>query len=62
LKAFDGISDGLRQGDGKAKMANTTRGQEGGTRSGNTTTSWRDERTSEQRNERRTRDDAKTSW
>ena len=44
VAAFDGHGDGLRLSDGKAKMAGTTRGREGGARRGNTTTSRRDER------------------
>ncbi len=62
MTVFDGISDGLWQGNGEAKMANTMRGQEGDARSGNTTTRRRDERKSERCNKRMTRDDAKTSW
>jgi hypothetical protein len=32
---FDGVGDGLRQGNGEAKMAGTVRGREGGARRGN---------------------------
>jgi hypothetical protein len=43
-------------------MAGTTRGQEGGARRGNATTSRPDERTRGRHNERMMRDDAPTSW
>ncbi len=62
LAAFNGVSDGLQQGNDKAKMAGTTRGQEGSARRGNTTTSQCDQRTRGWRNERMTRDDVTTSW
>jgi hypothetical protein len=65
VAVFDGIHgirDGLRQGDGKIKMAGTPKGREGGARQGNATTSWRNERTRGQHNERTARDDATTNW
>ncbi len=51
-----------RQGDGKAKMADTIRGPEGGTRRGNTTTSRRGEKTGCRCNKRKMRDIATISW
>jgi hypothetical protein len=62
LTAFNGISGGFWQGDGEARMAGTTRGQEGGARRGNATTSWHDERTRGQHSESMTRDNSTTSW
>ncbi len=61
LTAFNGISNGLWQGNGKAKIAGTMRGQEGSARRGNTTSSRHNERRRGQRNERRMRYDATTS-
>ena len=62
MTVFNDVSDGLRQVDGEAKMAGMTRGQEGGARRGNATTSRHDEWTKEGHNERTMRDDATTSW
>jgi hypothetical protein len=59
---FDGIGDGLWQGNGKVKITGTTRGQEGGTRRGNETTNRHNERMREWRNKRMKRDNAITSW
>jgi hypothetical protein len=61
LTVFDGVGDGLRQGNGKAKMACTTRGQECGARSGSATTSQSNERMRGRGNNRTTRDNATTS-
>ena len=62
--AFDnvqyGVGDGLRQGDCEAKMAGTTRGQEGNARRGNATTSRHDERMREWGNKRTTKNDDAT--
>ena len=60
-KVFDCVIDGLR-GDGEGKMVGTPRGQEGGARRGNATTSWHDERMRGRCNERTMRDVATTSW
>jgi hypothetical protein len=59
---FDGVGNGLQQGNGKGKMASTMRGQEGGARRGNATTSQHNERMIGQHNKRTTRDDATTRW
>jgi hypothetical protein len=59
---FDGVGNGLRQDDGEAKMAGTTREREGGARRGNATTSRHDEWTRGRHNKMTMRDDATTSW
>ncbi len=63
MRAFDGIGDGLPQGNGEANMTGATRGQKGNARKGNTTTSQHNERTRGRCNERTPiNDDATTSW
>jgi hypothetical protein len=62
LAAFDYHGEGLWLSDGKAKMAGTTRGREGGAMRGNTTTSLCDERMRGRRNERTKRHDVTISW
>ena len=62
MMTFDGVGDGLRQGDCEAKMVGTTRGREGGARRGNATTIRHNERTRGWRIERMARDDTASSW
>ena len=49
---FNGVGDGIRQGNGKVKMVGITKGGEGGARRGNTTTSRHSERMRGWHNER----------
>ena len=49
---FNGVGDGIRQGNGKVKMVGITKGGEGGARRGNTTTSRHNERMRGWHNER----------
>ena len=58
---LDDVGDGLRQGNGEAKMAGTVRGREGGAR--RPKTNRHNERTiGGKHNQRSMRDDGTTSW
>ena len=62
VTVFDGIGDGLWQGDGEVNDGWHDKRMRGGAIRGNATTSRQDERTRERHNERTMRDDATFSW